>query len=110
MTKTAWQKMLKLPEERGGQERLSCEENWLFQSWCDFLSCPGTAWLTAARRAVAPRRRASGRFPYGGSRCAHSALRTGVNWAFSFISPFLSFYQAVETSWPAATRGCPGGF
>lgn len=56
MSKSAWQKMLKLPEERGVQERLSCEENWSYQSWCDFLSCPGTAWLATARRTLPPRR------------------------------------------------------
>ena len=104
MTKTAWQKMLKLPEERGAQERLSCEENWLYQSWCDFLRCPGTAWLATARRAVPPRRRGT-RFSLQRGRCACSALHMGVNWALSCISPFLSFCEAREMSWAAVTRG-----
>lgn len=91
MTKTAWQKMLKLPEERGAQERLGCEENWLYQSWCDFLSCPGTAWLATTRRAIPPRQRGTRRFSLQRDRCACHALDVGVNWALSFTSPFLSF-------------------
>lgn len=100
MTKAAWQKMLKLQEERGAQERLSCEKNWLYQSWCDFLSCPGTAWLATARRAIppCPRRCGSGRFFLQRGQCACSALDMGVNWAHSSISPFLSFYKTGEMS------------
>lgn len=94
MTKTAWQKMLQLPEERGAQERLSCEENWLYQSWCDFSSCPGTAWLVAAGRAVPPRQRGTRRFSLQRDRCACSALDTGVNWALPVIFPFPELLQS----------------
>lgn len=94
MTKTAWQKMLQLPEERGAQERLSCEENWLYQSWCDFSSCPGAAWLVAAGRAVPPRQRGTRRFSLQRDRCACGALDTGVNWALPVIFPFPELLQS----------------
>jgi len=87
MTKTAWQKMLKLPEERGARERLSSEENWLHQSWCDFLSCPGSAWLAAAQRAVPPCRRGTGGFPCGGAdvpAVPWTLVWTGLSPSFPF--------------------------
>lgn len=52
MTKTAWQKVLKLPAERGAQEGLSREENGLYRSRCGSPSCPGAARLCRSQESV----------------------------------------------------------